>query len=429
MTQTITDRIHTGLLHTKLYPPRTTNKLVFRPRLLNQLEEGWNRPLTIVSAPAGFGKTTLVATWLEYCDCPTAWVSLSKQDSNLYTFLSFFLSALQSMFPYACGETLSLLNTQFMPPIPVIADILVNEIDDVDSEFVLVLDDYQLISDPAVHELINTLLLHPPRSMHLVLISRANPPLPLNKLRTLDQVTEIHVKDLRFTYKEAAYLIRKLALVSMNDKVASDLIEKAEGWVMGLWLAVISQYHRGSHIDDITASVDWDSTYVSDYLISEVLKSHPPYIQEFLVTTSILDRFCAPLCDAIATARADIEGPMPSGIDFLQSLEKSDLFVFSLDDWHQWYRYHHLFRRLLQRKLKSSYSPTDISALYSRASAWFAENGLVEEGIQCALAAGDVNKALLIIEQNRQSVLNNDKWYVLEKWLSMLPDTIKQQRP
>lgn len=437
------------IILTKLHRPRATPELVSRPHLLARLEQGLQRPLTLVSASAGFGKSTLLADWLETCDRPSAWLQLDAEDSDLVVFLRYLLAAVQTLFPDVGGRTQALLEGATRPPMPAIVKTLINELDQIKAPFILVLDDYHTIQDEPVHELLDALISRLPPLMHLAIATRTNPPLPLTGLRARGQVLEIRTEDLRFTPEEAHIFLEGMLGRELSRETTDLLGTKTEGWVVGLRLAALSM--RG--LPDVEAFVQrFDGTsspYVADYLLGEVLARQSPAVQEFLLQTSILDRFCAPLCDVVCSsvagtdyvsigeasssgAAVSAEGPVPdSGRvgSLLDELNRANLFLVSLDTEGRWYRYHHLFADLLRHRLAREHGPDEIATLHARASAWFANNGLIDEALDHALAAGDVAGAAQIVEKNRTVVLVNDEWHVLARWLDRLPGEIKQQRP
>jgi LuxR family maltose regulon positive regulatory protein len=382
------------LIRTKLYRPRITADLVPRPRLLEHLEERRGRPLTLVVAPAGFGKTTLVSSWLEACECPSAWLTLDENDNDLGLFLSYLLAAIQSIFPDACHDTQAMLKAATLPPIPVIAGTLINELDQLQDPSILVLDDYYLIQNMAIHDLLSEVLRYPPPALHLVLASRGDPLLPLTTLRARSQITEIRAPELRFTKSETAAFLEQQLGTPADDRAVNALMEQLEGWVTGLRLLALSLRHRGTANltpDHLRGSV----TYVTDYLMAEVLDGQPRVIRDCLLRTSILDRFCAPLVEAVSCGKDDRRGlgkiQAPDGFEgsvaaktngqdldggaFLEWLETDNLFVTRLDDQHEWYRYHPLFRELLRDQLKKSLDAGGVAALHQRASTWYVQNG------------------------------------------------------
>lgn len=402
--------------------------LVRRPRMHDVMDQGGRGPLTLVSAPAGYGKSTLVSCWLESRQEPSAWLSLDDADSDLRVFLSYVVAAVRTAFPDACAETQALLKALTLPPVSTLASCLANDLDAIGTPFVLVLDDYHRLNEPVVHELLSQLLKHPPRPLHLVISTRYDPPLPLSAMRAQGHVTEVRLRDLEFTRPEADAFLKKAVALSVSDRALANLQDVVEGWMVGLYLISLVLRHQDDP-DSFLCGLRGSTQHVQDYLVTEVLATQPPVIQDQLMKTSVLDRFCAPLCDAVCTSgdgpgTADVRGEA-----FIELLEKNGLFSIALDSRNEWYRYHHLFQELLQERLRHQASPKDIVALHSRASRWFASQGLIREALQHALAGGDVTGAAEIIERNRHAILNADKWYVLRDWLARLPNDIKQQRP
>lgn len=367
------------LLSTKLHRPPVGRIHVPRPHLLERLDQHRSRPLTLVSAPAGFGKSTLVSSWLEARDCPGGWVSLDKNDNNLHLFLSIFLAAVQSMFPDAGRKTLAMANALAIPPVSVLAKSLINELDQIEQPFILVLDDFHLIKDESVHDLLTELLHHPPQSMHLVLVVRRDPALPISTLRAQDLVTEIRTRDLRFTITETVTFLTQELRTQVDPSTAAALEDKTEGWVTGLHLAAISMRHRGN-LDPKLLEPQVDAQYVLEYLFNEVFSHQPPEISQYLINSAILDRFCGALCEVVCAAGVDPLIREFGGWEFIAWLKKENLFLIPLDTENRWFRYHHLFQKLLINQLKRHRSAEEINTLHVRASAWFVENGLIEEG-------------------------------------------------
>ena len=266
------------ILRTKLHRPPIGGAHLHRGHLLDRLNQSRHRPLALVSAPAGYGKSTLVSCWLEACNVPSAWVSLDENDNDLRIFLSYFVSAIQSVFPVACAETRSLLRVDQLPPVSLMARGLINELDQIENAFILVLDDYHLIRDQSVHELIAELLHHPSPSMHLVLIARRDPPLQLTALRAKGQMVEIRTGDLRFTLEETSLFLQQMTGATVDDSVAAILEEKTEGWVTGLRLAALSMRHN-KYVARNLAELPTENRYIMDYVVTEILSHHPPAVQ------------------------------------------------------------------------------------------------------------------------------------------------------
>ena len=416
------------LIPTKLHRPPVAGDHLHRQQLLDRLNQRRQRPLTLISASAGYGKTTLASCWLEACDIPGGWVSLDKNDNDLRMFTAYFIAAVARLFPGACRNTQALLNVPDLPPIEAFAASLIKELDRVEQPFILVLDDYYLIKETVVHTLLAEILRHPPKSLHLVIVGRWDPPLPISKLRAQGLVTEVRTQDLRLTVAETATFLERLLGIQIDTATAAALEKKTEGWVTGLRLAAISMRHRGN-IDLKLLEPQVEAQYVMEYLLTEVFSQQPPEIRQYLLATAILDRFCGPLCEVVCAPVAEPFTGEMDGREFIAWLEKENMFLVPLDAKNRWFRFHHLFQKLLSNRLKRHFSSEDINGLHAKASAWFAENGLIEEAIRHALTAGEENRAADLVEQNRQAMLNTDRWYVIEKWLSMLPDTVIQQRP
>jgi LuxR family maltose regulon positive regulatory protein len=394
--------------------------------MLSHLERGCNRPLTLVSAPAGYGKSILISSWLDTSIRPGAWLSLDDQDNDLRRFLSYFLSAVQTVFPAAGLETLSMLEAPDLPEMSVLAHSLINGLNRIEDRFILALDDYHLIHEKAVSGLVRELLRHPPRCMHLVIISRKDPFLPIYRLRARDMLAEVRTHDLRFNAADTAEFLTLNLRVPVEDAIATLLAEKTEGWVTGLRLAALAL--RGNEdIRHRLPALAGTTRYVMDYLITEVLDKQPAEIRCFLLNSSILERFCAPLCDRLNAPDEPSDRDAMDGQAFTDWAMASNLFIIPLDLENRWFRYHHLFCQLLRRQLEGQRSPEEIRALHTRASQWFDENGLIEEALGHAIQAGDVHRAGGIIEKNRHAAFNDDQWFIVEKWLAQLPlDTIQQ---
>ncbi len=415
----------TSILRARVRPPEKGSGFLVRSRLLELLHQNFRCPLTVVSAPAGYGKTTLVTQWLQVAEAEPAWLQLSEKDSDLRTFLSYLVAAVQVRFPKACSDTSTLLEAAKLPPASVLADVLSNDLDALSRPLVLVLDDYHLVSAPEVHELLETLLLHPPRPLHLVLVTRHDPPISLASLRARGWLTEIRQEDLRFTKTEVSDVLRGMAEVSVGDATLDHLEQELEGWIVGLHLVGLVLRHQPDP-EAFLSGLKGGFQRVYDYLSEQVLAYQSEAVREYLMQTSILDRFCASLVEAVT---AENSGVSLNGEDFVQEVQLANLFVVPLETHDEWFRYHHLFQDLLKRQLEKCRSTNEIAALHSRASAWFESQGLITESIEHALAASDVMRAAEIIERCRTDEFTADRWYVVERWLEMLPPDIRQQRP
>ncbi len=418
----------TPILATKLYIPPTRPELVRRPRLIERLNEGLHRKLTLISAPAGFGKTTLVSEWVAGCERPTAWLSLDEGDNDLTRFLTYLVVALQTIAPIVGKGVLGVLQSPQPPPTESILTALLNDITTIPDNFVLVLDDYHAIDAKPVDHALTFLLDHLSPQMHLVIATREDPQLPLARLRGRGQLTELRVADLRFTPSEAAGFLNQGMGLNLSSEDIAALETRTEGWIAGLQLAAISmQGHQdaASFITSFTGS----HHFVMDYLVEEVLQQQPESIQTFLLHTSILDRLCGPLCDAVLLASD------ASGQETLEYLEHANLFLIPLDNERNWYRYHHLFADLLRQRLhQSSASPTGdaeshVNELHFRASVWYENNGLEIEAFHHAIAAYDVERAVRLIEGAGMPLHFRGGVAPVLNWLESLPRTVLDAWP
>jgi len=418
------------ILRTKLHRPPVSADIIPRARLIELLEQGRHRAMTLISSPAGYGKSILASQWLETCGRPGVWLSLDENDSNLRVFLTYLLAAIERVFPTVELKTKALLQAVSLPPAKVLSRYLLNDVDQANEPFILVLDDYHRIKETAVHDLLVELLRYPSPMLHLALLTRRDPALPIGPLRARDQLTEIAMEPLRFTLAETRAFLERVLRVSIDEHTVAILDAKMEGWVTGLRLAALSLGHK-EDVDHVLRGLKEGSHYITDYLIREALSSLPPAMARYLMGTSILDRFCAPLCDELSLSteeQKETEDPL-SGEAFIDWLEETHLFVIPLDEQHHWFRYHHFFHKLLQSQLTKRCGAEEIATHHSRASKWFTENGLIDEAIEHGVAAADMKGATRLVGQNRQEMLNRDRWYVFEKWLRMFPDAVIQQEP
>jgi LuxR family maltose regulon positive regulatory protein len=416
------------VIRTKLHPPAIPADLVPRSEILRQLDRFRERPFTLVSAPAGYGKSTLASSWLQTCGCPSAWLSLDEDADDLRSFLNYFVAAVRTIFPDVGNSVQALIDAPDLPPLSVLTDTLLNDLDEIDEAFILVLDDYHRISERTIHDLISGLLRNPPLGMDLVLLARRDPPLHLGTLRSLGRMNEISSSQLRFSPAETAQFLKNALDLSVDGATAAAIDEKIEGWPAGLRLMSHSLGDR-TDLKDFVSALEGGFAGIMDYLVAEVLSRQPPPIADCLLRLSVLDRFCAPLREELCSPQDASGEDGMSAPDFISRLQANNLFVISLDTENYWFRYHHLFQQLLQNQLLSRLSKEDISSLHSRASAWFGENGLIEEALKHALTAGDIAGAVKLVKQNRKAMLESDRWHIVEKWLSEFPDRIIQQYP
>jgi len=405
------------LIQTKLNRPRVTSDLVHRSRLIEKLGRGMDVELALIVAPAGYGKSTLAVDWLDHCKCQSAWLSLDENDSDLTVFLSYFIAAVQTIYPAVGQEVLMLLQMGEQPSPQVLASSLINTLDKIEQPFALVLDDYHLIQDVEIHNLMDELLRYAPRTLHLVLISRTVPPLNLQRLRAQGQLIEIRTSDLCFTVPETAAFVQQSRRIWLGSDKVTLLQEKTEGWITGLRLSLLS-LQRADDLDQLADHLPGEQMAV-EYLFREVFENQPEAVQEHLLRSSILDRFSASLCEYLQGGVGNTEDL--SGQEFIDWLDQAGIFAIPLDDQRQWFRYHHLFLDALRRQSAEILDAERLSRLHVRASEWFAQNGLIDEAIRHALAAGDKDGAAWLVEQNRHEILNADRWPILTRWLSYFP--------
>ncbi len=421
---------HTQFFHTKCHMPPWRSHGVPRPRLLERLQTGLltGHKLTLLSAPAGYGKTTLVTGWLQSVALPAAWFSLDDHDNDLSRFLMYLLLALQQVQDEAGQHGQAALNAPQLPPLEEIAAVLLHDLSAAgqhalehgNDRFLLVLDDYHTITQPAIHDLLNLLLEHLPPACHLIVISREDPPLPLPRLRARGDMTEIRAQDLRFTVAEATHFFNQAMQLNLSPELVAALETRTEGWIASLHLAALSLHGRSAaQTEAFIHAFGGSHRYVFDYLAEEVLAQQAAEVQAFLQQTAMLDRFHAPLCEAV-TGRTDSQA-------MLQRLEQANLFLIPLDDERIWYRYHHLFAEYLRTLLSR---PEQI-ALYKKAAAWLDKNDLTVEAVQYALASGDTDFAANVIEQalKKDITWSGGNVALLSSWLDALPTHALHSRP
>ncbi|MCW2795574.1 LuxR C-terminal-related transcriptional regulator [Nocardioides sp.] len=410
------------LLETKLFAPPRRPGLVSRPRLMARLDRGLAARLMLVSAPAGFGKTTMLSEWLTPPvgdGLSPAWLSLDHHDDDPATFWAYVIAALRTASPGVGASSLALLQAARPTSVRALLTTLINELSAATQGVVLLLDDYHVIESPEIHEGIGFLVEHLPPTLHLVLIGRADPPLPLASLRARGDLVEIRATDLRFTADEAAaYLNGAMGLELTAEDVAA-LEARTEGWIAALQLAALSIEDRPD-ASGFIAGFAGDDRYVVDYLVDEVLTRQPPQVQDFLLQTSILERMNGPLCEALTGQQG--------GRATLESLDTKNLFLVPLDDRRRWYRYHHLFADVLQARLLDEH-PEQLPVLHRAASEWLAGQGFSTEAIEHAMAGQDFSRAADLVE-HELSVLRRDRREApLRAWLERLPDDVLRVRP
>jgi LuxR family maltose regulon positive regulatory protein len=443
-----------SLLKTKVHIPKTRSDLVRRVRLQEMLSANQKRKLTLISAPAGFGKTTLLSDWLQGVKRSVAWISLDRGDNDLTRFLSYVVMALQGIQGGFGISILEMIHSPKPPPMDSILVSLINTVTELFDPFYLILDDYHVITERAVHEAIIFLVDHLPPSMQMVLSSRSDPPWPIARLRARGELLELSAKDLRFTHQEARQFLTRVMGFDLKEDELKALELRTEGWIVGLQMAALSM--RGQ--DDISGFIKaftGSNRFILDYLMEEVLERQSPTIQDFLLRTSVLERMTASLCDALVKGKENRDWRMVTGegdeiniqspistpqspISSLQSpissqqileyLDQSNLFVIPLDNERNWYRYHHLFSDLLRSRLQQV-KPHLLKGLYGQASDWCDENDFMVEAVQYALSAKNFERASQLIEENALNMIHHGELTTVLAWFSDFPQEILEVRP
>lgn len=407
------------LLSTKLIIPPLRPRLVERPRLIHELNRGIHCGFVLVSAPAGYGKTTLLSAWLRQVNLPVTWLSLDDGDNDLHRFLTYLTAALGKIDPSIEGNIELVPQISSMPPVEILLIPLINHLSLHNHRLCLVLDDYHAIQNQAVHQAVNFLLEHRPEQLHLVILTRADPPFPLSRMRARSQVMELRLNDLRFSSLEIAEFLREVMGLHLSEADLASLEISTEGWAAGLQMAGLSLLGRKETASFIN-SFSGDNRYILDFLFEEVFQRQTTELQDFLLQTAILDRFCVSLCSAV-TLREDSQA-------FLSALERNNLFLIALDEQREWYRYHHLFLDLLRTRLKKI-NTANILLLHQRASAWYAGENDLENAIVHSLEAQDFEQAAKLIEQVVQDLDMLNQQVMLTSWVDRLPREILEAHP
>ncbi|WP_217592006.1 LuxR C-terminal-related transcriptional regulator [Cohnella sp. GbtcB17] len=411
----------TTILATKLHIPPRRPGTVLRRRLIDKLRQGLHRKLTLISAPAGYGKTTLVGEWIADCGRRAAWLSLDEGDAEIARFLACFVASLQSIEEKVGEGVLAVLQSPEPPPMEPILSALVEETAGM-PPFMIVLDDYHAAASKPVDAAVSFLLEHLPAHVHLAIVTREDPLIPLARLRARDQMTELRAAELRFTSAEIEGFLNDVMGLHLPSDQVGVLESRTEGWIAGLQLAALSiQGDRGS--DRFMQSISGSHRFVLDYLVEEVLHRQPEAVQDFLARTSILDRLCGSLCDALMP-----DSDIPGGQRLLE-LERQNLFLIPLDHERRWYRYHHLFAESLQRKLQDRLDASGIAELHGRASAWYEAQGFEIEAFGHAAASADVDRAARLLEGNGMPLHLRGAASLALQWLASLPRAELDARP
>jgi LuxR family maltose regulon positive regulatory protein len=424
------EQVSTSLLKTKLYAPPIRPELVSRPRLVERLDEGSREgsKLTLLSAPAGYGKTTLVGEWIAHCGLRphAAWLSLDQSDNDPARFWTYVAAALRTVEEDIEEIPQSAFRSSHASSVESALTHLLNQLAGKPGPFVLILDDYHEVDAPAIHDALSFLLENQPPQMHMVIATRADPPLPIPRLRGRGQLVELYQSDLRFTSEEAAEFLNQAMGLDLPAEDVAALERRTEGWIAGLQMVAVSMRGRddtGGFVRAFTGS----HRYILDYLGGEVLRQQPEDIREFLLQTSILDRLCAPLCNAVVEDTV-LDGEAGGSQAVLESMESNNLFVVALDDERRWYRYHRLFADLLRQRVRRERREL-VTELHRRASAWHEENGPISEAVNHAVAGRDFERVASLVEQSAWPMLTRGEMTTLLGWLDAMPEGAVRARP
>ena len=409
----------TPTLSTKLFVPSTRKEQVSRQRLINRLNQGLDGKLTLVSGPAGFGKTTLLSEWIAQSKRPVGWVSLDERDNDWNRFTLYLIKAFQKISDGFAHEIIEMLSSVKHQNSEIFLPYFINQISEIQEHFLIVLDDYHVITETKIHNLIFRILENQPPQMHMVISTRSDPPWPLARWRAGGELSEIRLGDLRFTLDETSTFLSEVVKVNLSLEDIKRLDTRTEGWVAGLQMAAVSIQTQ----DDISGFIQrftGSHRFVFDYLMDEVFRGLSPEIQDFLLKTSILDRLCAQLCNYVREANDSQK--------IIDQLEQMNLFVIPLDDHRSWYRYHHLFAGLMRQIAKQKLSE-QMSDIHSKAREWYQSNALISDAIHHGFAEGNIDQVADLIEKNFIDVLEHRDLIMLTRWLEACPPAVIQSRP
>jgi len=399
------------MLLTKLHIPSTGNSIVHRSVLFENLNTGLHRKLILISAPAGFGKTTVVSDWISRNNIPAAWFSIDSGDNDPVVFLSYIISGIQSHHKGFGQSALSLLNTPKSPSVESIISLLINEILNINQNFILVLDDFHLINNSEVLKLMTFLLEHCPNNIHIVILTRSDPALSVSRLRSQNQLVELRSSDLSFSANDISILFNKKLRLGLSVEDINSLESKTEGWIAGLQLTALSMNGR-EDISEFIRDLKGDNRYIMDYLMEEVLKIQTDEIKEFLLKTSVLEQMSAPLCNFVLS-RTDSQ-------QILEALERNNMFVVALDSDRIWYRYHHLFADLLKQRLQLG-EKSVITELHYKAGEWFRDNSMPLMAIDHTLAAGNFERSITFLGEIAETLWKTGQHAAIVKYGDLLP--------
>jgi LuxR family maltose regulon positive regulatory protein len=420
------------ILKTKLFTPPLRTNVIARPNLIQRLEEGFRAGyrLTLVSAPAGFGKTTLLSEWVHHMRSPSTWLSLDEGENDFTRFLTYVIASLRTI-ESEIGESARDLQSSPQPPhYEVVLTSLINNLAEIENRFIFVLDDYHVIESESIHQAVGFIMDHLPPQVHLVIATREDPPLPIARLRSRRQLTEISERDLQFSPADTVAYLNKVMQLNLTSEDAAALQERTEGWIAGIQMAAHSMQGRSDKTNFIS-TLSGTHRHILDFLVQEVLHRQPAHIQDFLLKTSILHHLSSPLCDALISSTLEVGRYVmvnQTSQEILEELDRTNLFILPLDDDRRWYRYHRLFAELLYDRLEHEKSDL-IPELHKRASDWYEENGLIAETVKHMIAARDFISAARLIAENATAMVYQGKLTTLVHWMEALPEGVKRAHP
>ena len=416
------------MLLTKLHRPPVSKEHVYRDHLIDELDKNLYKPFTLVSAGAGYGKSMLISSWLEKSNPAYAWLSLSDDDNDLRIFINGISTSLRKKFPKALGHIGDFLEAPALPSLNVLSESLINGLDEIDEEFVLVLDDYHLIQNMQINELMNKLLQFPPQLMHLVIISRSDPFVNLSSLRARSRINEIRMGELCFNESEIRELLKNVFQTESSIEISHKIMQQTEGWITGLRLLFL-MVKKGEDLNKIFEKIHAISPTSTSYLLEEVILNQPEQIRDWMLKLSILDRFCNELVDELCFPNAKNLKGDSSGKEVIQTLLNSNLFTISLDYEGKWYRFHHLFQEMLQNQLKKQHSIEDINANHIKASKWFDKNNFKEEAVKHAIKGHKIDLAVDLVSSYRHELLDTGEINRLNSLIDLIPKSVIEETP
>ncbi|MEL4455764.1 LuxR C-terminal-related transcriptional regulator [Lutimonas vermicola] len=405
------------MLRTKLNRPNLGPDLVVRDQLIRQLDQNSHKPLSLISAQSGYGKSILVSQWIENCKVNAAWVSLDDEIRDLRIFLEYMIAALKNIIDKDFTKLEEYIQRQQLPPVETVFETMADVLENVEENFALILDDYQVINNEDIHGLLNLCITYPIENLHLVIICRRDPPLKFNKLRLFNRINEIRLSDLLFSLDDTKKLVSKKVTYVLTEKELKKIEKRTEGWVLGIQMMLMTDEIRKVNAE-IKPSTHYSLSEYSDFFTDLVLKRFSDEFRNTLIVSSILSRFNNELIDVLFTESGS---PKISGSRFIQDLVANNLFVYSLDDERTWYRYHHFFDEMLLIQLHKGFSENQIASFHKNASSWFESNDYLDEAFHHALQSGDIDFAVSIFDKNRIRFFNTDQFRRINQWLDLLP--------